>query len=1065
MKISYGLLLLVFSPFCLAETVIVQMKDEFDRNLPKKTMGKWSKFTSYSSRYFNKLYYFESEKKLTEKDINYLERFTSIAKVERISEISLMSVDPAEISTAKANDPYYVYQWGLDFQGQKVWNELNDLENYLVPGTSEADVNIKNPDQLERMFKKDVVVAIIDTGVNYDHPDLKNNIAINEVECEKNADGSYSIPFGVRESRDDNEYAGDCKGWNFTGRKRGGTNRPEDGVGHGTHLAGIIAAERNNEIGISGVSNRIKILPIKVLSNKAEDSQALGTSDRLTKAILYAVQMKVDVINLSLGWPLSFDKEHLSNAVKEALAANITVVAAAGNNDHSEPIMPCGYEGVICVGSSDPDKNMSDFSNFGAHVDVLAPGNNILSTYPTAETPLFFDINGYEFKSGTSQSAPFVSALVASIKGVFPGISENEVKARIYGGSAQPFVTEKKFANGNIIHFENALNFTGKILKPQFKGFNRVKVNKQNKTFSFSISFSDYETAVDSAQISIISPKELILDQTEFRLTGDTKTIELKGKLAHLDVNLLQKMSLVAKYAGKSERYNFEKRFYTEFSDHEKAKAYMIKGGSPKLLMNLSTVHYMHVPYDFPFYYTQDKKKDGIILSLFTKKQDAIANLGTTKIAKATQILSVHRLDANLDGKADILIRSLIKRDKEGGEVDEEGNVEQEQTIMYSYLTEELKPLFSKALNHSHMILNFEGVILQNLNDFSFGHVEFKGYGRILMPVYMFYGEQPEADTNANPFARLRRRAFSAKIYYYEPAIQDDGTVDLITRTMNDNKFVDSLKRKIGFRPFEQIFMVKFLKQNFTDIKQGKFSILISHESERKLPRSYMITVTDLVKRQWNIKKMQTDDLNLSEFSNERGYDLSQDRLFRHMVENKIIGYSRTSKTGWESYIQNQDRLDYVSIEQTDIHDPLEYPIKTYYDGERIFRLFLTPSRIYTEVSDKSGVRKLSYPVHVSSFLPGLLFKEQHYPISFTNKGKNYPALYVDSTQIASSNIYLITIDGHKIVAPVRFNVNIPPRCKALNPVIIEGYKYEYSIQCFKQDKTSELIYIPLEVE
>ena len=94
-----------------------------------------------------------------------------------------------------------------------------------------------------------------------------------------------------------------------------------------------------------------------------------------------------------------------------------------------------------------------------------------------------------------------------------------------------------------------------------------------------------------------------------------------------------------------------------------------------------------------------------------------------------------------------------------------------------------------------------------------------------------------------------------------------------------------------------------------------------------------------------------------------------------------------------------------------------------------------------------------------------MLFREQHYPISFVDKGMKVPALYVDSTQIASRNIYLITFKDDQIYAPISFNVNVPENCKTLNPVIIDTYKYEYSIHCFNDNGKSELIYIPLEVE
>lgn len=1069
MKSLLILLICMNSNISFAETLIVKLNDSFNQKTLSSFPGKWKKFTNYKSDYFSTLYKYEITGKASNEDISKLTSNPLVKSVERLINISTSSIDPAEISTSSSKDPLYIYQWGLDFQGQNVYNEKNDLENLLIKGTTESDINVEKLDELSKKFKRDVLVAVIDTGVDFQHPDLKDNIYKNLAECENG-----EIPFEFESTDPDDKQPGDCKGWNFTGKKEGGTNRPDDFVGHGTHIAGIISAVRNNDIGLSGISNRIKILPIKVLSNTTEDSQAIGTSDRLSSAILYAISMKADVINLSLGWPLSFDKDHLRNAVLEAVKKGVTVVAAAGNNDHSEPIMPCSYEGVICVGSNDPDTKVSDFSNFGAHVDVLAPGNNILSTYPTASDPLFFDINGYENKSGTSQSAPYVSALVATLKGIFPDISENEVKTRIYNSTEKSYDDGKKFANGSIINFSKAIRSTGKILKPNFKGFNRVKVTGDSNEFEFKINFNDYGTGVEKFNVNISNNKNIVFQKISYSLENGPKEITVKGKLKNLNTNLFQKFELTINHNNKSDTYSFEKRFYLDFSEIKNAKRFKIIGANPKSMTQMMTVNQMHHEYEFPFYYTSSKAKNGLAVSLFTQKADTIMNVGTGILPNAKSILSIHRVDANIDGTADILVRSLIEIENIDGDLDEDGNVKKDTTIMYSYFNEKMRPLFSKKevidgkkkrINQSNMKLKFEGVILQELEDFAFGKVTYKGYGTILVPVYMTYGKQPEADTNPNPFARLRKRAFSSKIYFYEPSIIEGEEVKLTTRTLNDNKFVDSIKKQIKFKPFEQIFVVKFVKQTFLDIKNGTFEVLLSHESERKLPRNYLLKVESLKDRKWSVERIRGESLNLSAFVTERAHDLSRKTQYKHDVDTQIIGYQKSSKLMWEEYSFSNNTLSSISVVQNDTADPLAFPIKTYLRGNTTFRFFLTPSKIFLETSKDGSKKKISFPIHVSTFLPGMLFREQHYPISLVDKGVNKPALYVDATQISSRNIYLVTTDDNdQIYAPVKFNINIPKGCRPLNPVIIGGYKYEYSIQCFK-DKSSEIIYIPLEVE
>ena len=185
--------------------------------------------------------------------------------------------------------------------------------------------------------------------------------------------------------------------------------------------------------------------------------------------------------------------------------------------------------------------------------------------------------------------------------------------------------------------------------------------------------------------------------------------------------------------------------------------------------------------------------------------------------------------------------------------------------------------------------------------------------------------------------------------------------------------------------------------------------------------------------------------------------------MLPHDIDLKIVGYEKSSRLMWEEYSLNNDTINYNAISQENVHDTLEYPIKTYFEDNKTYRLFLTPSRIFMDVSENGESKKLSFPVHVSSFLPGMLFREQHFPISYVEKGKKKPALYVDSTQISSRNIYLITADEDKIIAPIKYNVNIPENCKPMNPVVLDAYKYEYSIQCFKDRGKSELIFVPLE--
>lgn len=221
---------------------------------------------------------------------------------------------------------------------------------------------------------KGVIVAILDTGCNYHHLDLKDRI---------------------------------IGGYNFTKESGGDVYFFEDLNGHGTHIAGIIAASLN-DFGIVGVAPEVSLLILKVL-----DYRGSGTVESLVKAIDYAINWtgpndeRVNIISLSLGLPSS--PEILHNAIRQAISIDIAVVVASGNEGDGdlstdEYSYPAGYEEVIAVGATDNRNEVANFTNTNKEVDIYAPGVDIKSTYLD---------KGYADLSGTSMAAPHVTGALA----------------------------------------------------------------------------------------------------------------------------------------------------------------------------------------------------------------------------------------------------------------------------------------------------------------------------------------------------------------------------------------------------------------------------------------------------------------------------------------------------------------------------------------------------------------------------------------------------------------------------------------------------------------------------
>lgn len=226
---------------------------------------------------------------------------------------------------------------------------------------------------------KGVKVAILDTGIDSSHPDLRGAVK-----------GGYNAVGNSRSVRDRN--------------------------GHGTHVAGIIAS-RKNRLGIRGIAPEVDLYAVKVL-----DDRGSGKVSDLIEGIEWAVQNKMDVINMSVG--TKENNQTLREAVQNAARAGVIMVAAAGNNGPSPNtvLYPAKYAEVISVGAVSKDRKIADFSARGAEVDIVAPGKDIYSTWPGG---------GYKTLSGTSMAAPHVTGVVAQLLSGGAGKSTSSIRSYI----------------------------------------------------------------------------------------------------------------------------------------------------------------------------------------------------------------------------------------------------------------------------------------------------------------------------------------------------------------------------------------------------------------------------------------------------------------------------------------------------------------------------------------------------------------------------------------------------------------------------------------------------------
>lgn len=292
--------------------------------------------------------------------------------------------EPDRIVTAATADQYFKDQYALNNTGQPFTNAKGTIA--VQGGTVDADVDAV--EAWTRTTGNNLKVAVLDSGVATDNPDINPKVVARA---------------------------------NFTTSRNN-----EDNYGHGTHVAGIVAAAADNTMGVAGVCPDCTILSGKILSDTG-----MGSSSGLANGINWAVTNGAKVINMSLAVGASAT---LETAVNNAWNKGVVLVAAAGNGNSQAMMYPAAYPNVIAVGATDNRDVKASFSTYGPWVDVAAPGVSVYSTFPNHKFVLAREYNrsmGYDIGSGTSMSAPVVAAVVALAWSANPTAGNAAIRAKV----------------------------------------------------------------------------------------------------------------------------------------------------------------------------------------------------------------------------------------------------------------------------------------------------------------------------------------------------------------------------------------------------------------------------------------------------------------------------------------------------------------------------------------------------------------------------------------------------------------------------------------------------------
>ncbi|HKR01850.1 MAG TPA: S8 family peptidase [Pyrinomonadaceae bacterium] len=350
------------------------------------------------------------------------EEYSSLEEVEYAEPVFKVTADHGSPSKHKhANDAKFSEQWSLENTGQG-------------GGKAGADIGA-----LQAWFKttgsSKVVVAVLDSGVDYRHLDLINNIWV------RPPDMAAYVDDELGEFNDEH-------GFNATDRLRD----PMDDNGHGTHCAGIIGAEGNNNFGIAGINWKVEIMPLKFLA-----ANGSGTTKDAIEAINYVIERKrkgVNVRIISASWGSTQRSKALRDVIKQAGDEGILFVAAAGNNaDDSDkrPHFPAGYDlpNVVSVAALDRNDQLAGFSNYGAKsVHIAAPGAEIMSTWLDGE---------FKSLSGTSMATPEVAGVAALILSTNPNMSVKQLRDRLFASVDKLDSLKGKVSTGGRINAAKAV--------------------------------------------------------------------------------------------------------------------------------------------------------------------------------------------------------------------------------------------------------------------------------------------------------------------------------------------------------------------------------------------------------------------------------------------------------------------------------------------------------------------------------------------------------------------------------------------------------------------------------
>jgi hypothetical protein len=913
---------------------------------------------------------------------------------------------------AFAQDPLFNRQWAMKNDGQKIFRAEGEIRNQEIVGTRGVDIEWPGVEALKNLAqgKSDIIVAVIDSGIDMGHPDLKGRI--------------------------------------LPGRDFLDNQAMQDDTGHGTHVAGIIAANTDRK-GIQGVAPAgVKILPIKVLSKNITGFVYKNkyVTDIIADAIGFAIESKASVINMSLGWPQLVHTARMVRALDTAAARGIVMIAASGNNNKDVPTWPCAHPAVICVGATDNQGKLTEFSNHGGKVDLVAPGEWIVSTIPRALESRTLRINGYEAKNGSSQASPFVAAAAALLRLQNPDMSVAEVKARLYQ-SAKPLVAsnDQRFVRFGSLSIAGALSQSMKpMASAMVKEIITVDVSTEG-SFTFDVpleilgdSTEEINVAIKGidAHVSLQGGKARIEGQLENLLVDSEIPVEISVERGDVTTTTTTTLSFARQIS--------EQNLRTVPIKSIPANSLVMINGVRRATRVLHVSVEDRPSSDFHGY-LQEKIANTENFKVTSLRANAGASEVTTReitLESLNQLVAVIEKDINLDGTNDLIFYGLdATRTK----------------AVLVFKTLEGKDLFGPHTRWEMPLTTFEGLPLrEGLADFSW--IKIKTFlGDIAVPYYQKAWLLPKED-NVQDLLDFEPAGAANRFYYWEPILENSKVVAR-PRVVNSVTFNQTLRQRMQATSWEMVSIERILPQTSAERAQGVVRHIVS-AGEAFFRRFAILTVRT------------PGDYTLVPHTDTDVFQIGNNPIMSRSVEDYSVTKSSfqmalldRSSARVKPFVEGEAHSAWT-LETSGWNNPF-FEVVASFEGNNERTLFFE-SRYHVYAYTQNGSSKprgQRLPINRDSSFPGENFSETLQSALVRAGNHNLPAVVVNSTLIYGDRLYTMVSLPEGFVRPVELSVKIPANCTPLRSqrLVTEGLS-AYTLICRDQAGVASIGFFPLEI-